>query len=108
MESKTKSAVISEAARIIATHHPNQESYLKRWEIWKTTFDWICRDIPESQADKAAKIVVEHVKNILAQKRRPKRKRRTKHKHVINPSISVFSNIYYDRNSTTKQARKNA
>ncbi|WP_148129293.1 hypothetical protein, partial [Dulcicalothrix desertica] len=64
MESKTKSVVISEAARIIATHHPNQESYLKRWEIWKTTFDWICKDIPENQADRAAKVIVGHVKNI--------------------------------------------
>lgn len=108
MESKTKSVVISEAARIIATHHPNQESYLKRWEIWKTTFDWICIDIPENQADRAAKVIVGYVKNILAQKRRPKRKRRTNHKYLTNPSSCVFDNIYYDRNSATKQARKNA
>jgi hypothetical protein len=32
MQVKTKSAVIAEAARIIATHHPNQRSYLSRWE----------------------------------------------------------------------------
>ncbi|MBO3458463.1 hypothetical protein G7B40_025115 [Aetokthonos hydrillicola Thurmond2011] len=69
MKAQTKSAVIAEAARIIATHHPNPRNYLSRWETWKTAFDWLCRDIPENQGLEAAKTIVGYVKNIFAQKR---------------------------------------
>ncbi|NJR75736.1 MAG: hypothetical protein HC773_23240 [Scytonema sp. CRU_2_7] len=64
MQAKTKSAVIAEAARIIATHHPNQRSYLSRWETWRTAFDWLCRDIPENQTLEAAKTIVGYVQHI--------------------------------------------
>ncbi len=86
MQAMTKSAVIAEAARIIATHHPNQRSYLSRWETWRTAFDWLCRDIPENQALEAAKTIVGYVQHILAQKRKPKRKRRTTRKPVARSS----------------------
>jgi len=86
MKAKTKSAVIAEAARIIATHHPDQRSYLSRWETWKTAFDWLCRDIPENQSLEAAKTIVGYVKNTFAQKRTSIRKRRTTHKHTVRPS----------------------
>ncbi|MEI2579908.1 hypothetical protein [Scytonema sp. PRP1] len=80
MTSRTKSSVIAEASKIIASYHPKQKDYLRRWETWRTTLDWLCRDIPEFQGDLAAKRIVGYVKDILAQKRRLQRKnRRTAH-----------------------------